>query len=94
MTHLRLGLLTILVCAAFYGCAPKQGPASAPSQSGAKPEPTSAPTAEAPPVVLEVPVAFWNDGKAQSQVDAAKADEEGLDGKALLEDYYSTVEGL
>jgi hypothetical protein len=28
-------------------------------------------------VVLEVPVAFWNDGKAQSQVDAAKADEEG-----------------
>jgi hypothetical protein len=28
-------------------------------------------------VVLEAPVAFWKDGRAQSQVDAAKADEEG-----------------
>jgi hypothetical protein len=33
--------------------------------------------AEGPPVVLEAPVAFWKDGRAQGQVDAAKADEEG-----------------
>ena len=73
MTHLRLGLLTILACAVFYGCAPKQGPASAPIESDAKP----APVAAAPPVVLEAPVAFWKDGGAQGQVDAAKAGEEG-----------------
>ena len=77
MTHLRLGLLTILACAVFYGCAPKQGPASAPIESDAKPAPSSAPVAEGPPVVLEAPVAFWKDGRAQGQVDAAKADEEG-----------------
>ena len=77
MTHLRLGLLTILACAVFYGCAPKQGPASSPIESDAKPVPSSDPAAEAPPVVLEAPVAFWKDGKAQRQVDAAKADEEG-----------------
>ena len=77
MTHLRLGLLTILACAVFYGCAPKQGPASSPIESDAKPVPSSDPAAEAPPVVLGAPVAFWKDGKAQGQVDAAKADEEG-----------------
>ena len=65
MTHLRLGLLTILACAVFYGCAPKQGPASAPIESDAKPAPSSAPVAEGPPVVLEAPVAFWKDGRAQ-----------------------------
>ena len=75
MTHLRLGLLTILACVVFYGCAPKQDPASAPIESDAKPEPSSASDDEAPPVVLEAPVAFWRDGKAQGQVDAAKADE-------------------
>ncbi|MBW1756045.1 MAG: hypothetical protein JRJ80_07725 [Deltaproteobacteria bacterium] len=77
MTHLRLGLLTILACVVFYGCTPKQDPASAPIESDAKPEPSSASDDEAPPLVLEAPVAFWRDGKAQGQVDAAKADEDG-----------------
>jgi len=77
VTHLRLGLLTILACVVFYGCAPKQGPASSPIESDAKPVPSSDPAAEAPPVVLDAPVAFWKDGKAQGQVDAARADEEG-----------------
>jgi hypothetical protein len=74
---LRLGLLTILVCAAFYGCTPKQDRATAPPQSDLQPEPSSGLAAEAPPVVLEAPVAFWKDGRAQGEVDAAKADEEG-----------------
>ena len=77
MTQLRWGLLTILACAVFYGCTPKQDPATAPSQSDARPAPTSDSVAEAPPVVLEAPVAFWKDGKLEGQVDAAKADEEG-----------------
>ncbi|MBW2627849.1 MAG: hypothetical protein JRE45_09525 [Deltaproteobacteria bacterium] len=57
MTHLRLGLLTILACAVL--------------------SPSSAAVAEPPPVVLQAAVAFWKDGKAQGQVDAARADEEG-----------------
>ncbi len=76
MAHVRLGLLTILACAVFYGCAPKQDPVTAPLESDAKPAPTAAP-AVADPVVLEDPVAFWNEGEAQAEVDAAKAAEEG-----------------
>jgi hypothetical protein len=49
---------------------------AAPPQSDAKAGPSSAAVAE-PPVVLDVPVAFWKDGKAEGQVDGAKADEEG-----------------
>jgi hypothetical protein len=74
---LRLGLLTILACAAFYGCTPKQAPATGPAGSDAKPEPSSDVAAEAPPVVLEAPVAFWKGGRSQGDVDAAKADEDG-----------------
>jgi hypothetical protein len=77
VTDLRLGLLTILACAAFYGCTPKQAPATAPAGSDAKPEASSDLAAEAPPVVLEAPVAFWNDGSSHGDVDAAEADEDG-----------------
>ena len=77
MTQLRLGLLTILACAVFYGCAPKQDPASAPIAGDTEPVPTADPVAEAPRPVLDVPVAFWKDGKSEGQVDAAKADQEG-----------------
>ena len=76
MTHLRPGLLTILACAVLFGCTPKQDRVAAPPQSDAKAGPSSAAVAE-PPVVLDVPVAFWKDGKAEGQVDGAKADEEG-----------------
>ncbi len=77
MTDLRLGLLTILACAAFYGCTPKQGPATAPAETDGKPESSSGVVAEAPSVVLEAPVAFWKDGDSQGEVDAAKADQAG-----------------
>jgi len=50
---------------------------TAPLESDAKPAPTSARRGAAPPPVLEVPVAFWKDGKAQGEVDATKADEQG-----------------
>jgi hypothetical protein len=74
---LRLGLLTILACAVLFGCTPNQDRLTAPPQSDAKAAPSSAAVAEPPPVVLQAPVAFWKDGKAQGQVDAARADEEG-----------------
>jgi hypothetical protein len=77
VTHLRLGLLTILVCAAFYGCTPKQDPATAPEPSDARPDPNPATAIEDPPVPLEAPVAFWKDGSSQGDVDAVKADEAG-----------------
>ncbi len=78
MTHLRLGLLTILVCAAFYGCTPKQEPATAGQpQTDAKPTPAERPGTDDPPVVLEAPVAFWKDGSSHGDVDAARADEQG-----------------
>ena len=76
MAQVRLGLLTILGCVVFYGCTPKQDPVTAPLESDAKPMPTSA-RSGSPPIVLEAPVPFWKDGRAQGQVDAAKADEEG-----------------
>ncbi|MBW2215183.1 MAG: hypothetical protein JRF48_12310, partial [Deltaproteobacteria bacterium] len=50
---------------------------TAPPESDAKAAPSSAAVAEPPPVVLQAAVAFWKDGKAQGQVDAARADEEG-----------------
>jgi len=77
VTHLRLGLLTILACAVLSGCTPNQDRLTAPPQSDAKAAPSSAAVAEPPPVVLQAPVVFWKDGKAQGQVDAARADEEG-----------------
>ncbi|MBW1761915.1 MAG: L,D-transpeptidase, partial [Deltaproteobacteria bacterium] len=77
MTHLRLGLLTILACAVLSGCTPNQDRLTAPPESDAKAAPSSAAVAEPPPVVLQAAVAFWKDGKAQGQVDAARADEEG-----------------
>jgi hypothetical protein len=81
VTHLRLGLLTILVCAAFYGCASKTDPATAPREGDPTSEPAPAePTA--PPVVLEAPIAFWDDGRTQGEVDAVKAH---TDGNLLLD---------
>ncbi len=77
MAYVRLGLFTILVCAAFYGCTPKQDPVAAPLESDANSAPPSDRAAEAPRPVLEAPVAFWKDGTAQGEVDAAKADQEG-----------------
>jgi hypothetical protein len=67
----------ILACAVFYGCTPKQDPATVPLDGDAKAAPTSAPTIDTDPEVLEDPVAFWKDGKAQGDVDAAKADAAG-----------------
>lgn len=75
--HWRLGICSVLGCVVFYGCTPKQGPVTAPVESEAQPEQTAAPRKEAEPVVLEDPVPLWKDGKAQGQVDAATADEDG-----------------
>lgn len=75
--HWRLGLCSVLGCVVFYGCTPKQGPVTAPVESEAQPEQTAAPRKEAEPVVLQDPVPLWKDGKAQGQVDAATADEDG-----------------
>ena len=77
MAHVRLGLLTILACAVFYGCTPKQDSVTAPLEGEATSAPTTAPTIDGEPVVLEAPVAFWDDGKSQGEVDAVRADEEG-----------------
>ena len=77
MTHLRLGLLIILVCVAFYGCAPKQDRAAAPTEGDRTAEPTAPTKANDPPLVLEAPVPFWKGGRAQGEVDAVKADEDG-----------------
>ncbi len=61
----RLGLLSILGCVVLYGCTPKQGPVTAPVESEAKPAGKAARNADPEPVVLQVPVAFWKDGKAE-----------------------------
>ena len=78
MDHVRLGLLTILACAAFYGCAPKQDSATAPVEGDSKrARRLPKPVAETEPEEMEDPVAFWGEGKAERQVDAAKADSRG-----------------
>ncbi|TNF59042.1 MAG: hypothetical protein EP303_08760 [Deltaproteobacteria bacterium] len=77
MANVRLGLLMILACVVFYGCTPKEDAATVPLDGDAQAAPTSAPTIDADPEVLEDPVAFWKDGKAQGDVDAAKADQAG-----------------
>ena len=77
MFYWRLGLLSILGCVVLYGCTPKQGPVTAPVESEAKPGRKAARNADPEPVVLQVPVAFWKDGKAEGEVDAATADEDG-----------------
>ena len=78
MGYVRLGLLTILACAAFYGCAPKQDSATAPVEGeGRRGKRLPKPVAETEPEVLQDPVAFWREGKTEGQVDAAKADTRG-----------------
>ncbi len=72
----------ILACAAVYGCTPKQDPGQAPVEQQARTAPTPTTKDKAPKVVLEAPVPFWNDGSAQGEVDAAKAE---LDGRLLLD---------
>jgi hypothetical protein len=78
--HVRLGLLSLFVCATVFGCTPKQDPATAPLEG----EPERArrlpqPVADgAPkPEVLDQPVSFWQGGRSDRQVDAAKADSRG-----------------
>ncbi|MGB5813413.1 MAG: hypothetical protein WBG86_22955, partial [Polyangiales bacterium] len=66
----------ILACAALCGCTPKQAPVEPPTEAS-KPI-VQAPTEEAPEVVLEDPVPFWDGGTNQGQVDAARAAEEGV----------------
>ncbi len=50
---------------------------AAPLESDAKPRPTSARGAATQPEVLAMPVPFWKDGRAEGEVDAAKADADG-----------------
>ncbi|MFW2388090.1 MAG: hypothetical protein ACN4G0_07130, partial [Polyangiales bacterium] len=50
---------------------------TAPLESDAKPSRRAARTGEAPPRVLESPVAYWAGGKTEAQVDAVLADQEG-----------------
>jgi hypothetical protein len=70
--------LTILACAAFYGCASKQDSATAPVEGeGRRARRLPKPVAETEPEVLQDPVAFWREGQNQRQVDAAKADAQG-----------------
>ncbi|MGB5351360.1 MAG: hypothetical protein WBN10_17270 [Polyangiales bacterium] len=77
MFHWRLGLWSVLGCVVLHGCTPKQGPVTAPVESEAKPAQSAARGTEAEPAVLQEPVAFWKDGKAQGEVDAVTADEDG-----------------
>lgn len=80
MGHVRLGLVAILVCAAVVGCTPKQDPATAPLEGDSKRArrlPTPVADASEEPEVLEQPVAFWDEGRIERQVDGAKADTEG-----------------
>ncbi|KPK51524.1 MAG: hypothetical protein AMJ63_12085 [Myxococcales bacterium SG8_38_1] len=78
MAHLRLALLTILTCAAFYGCASQQDPSTAPREGDAKrSKRLPQPVAEGEPESMAAPVAFWSAGKSERQVDAAKADTQG-----------------
>ena len=65
------------MCVAFYGCTPKQDPATAPPPGHSDPAPSARREAEAPAVVLQAPVAFWKGGSVEGKVDAAKADEAG-----------------
>jgi hypothetical protein len=75
---LRLALLTILTCAAFYGCASQQDPSTAPREGDAKrSKRLPQPVAEGEPESMAAPVAFWSAGKSERQVDAAKADTQG-----------------
>lgn len=81
MGHVRLGLVITLALAVVVGCTPKQDPATAPLEGETKrarrlPAPVvdSSPEAEA----LEDPVPYWDAGRADRQVDAAKADEQGF----------------
>ena len=80
MGHLRLGLVAIFACAAVAGCTPKQDPATAPIEGDSKrARRLPAPVADAmdEPEVLEQPVAFWDQGRSEGQVDGAKAATEG-----------------
>jgi len=78
VAHLRLALLTILTCAAFYGCASQQDPSTAPREGDAKrSKRLPQPVAEGEPESMAAPVAFWSAGKSERQVDAAKADTQG-----------------
>ncbi|MEM8608715.1 MAG: L,D-transpeptidase [Myxococcota bacterium] len=78
MDQVRAGLLTILACAAFCGCTPKQGTEPASESAPAEEPPAVAEPAEepTPEVVLEEPVALWENGASDRRVDAVKADEE------------------
>jgi hypothetical protein len=72
--------VTFLASAVVVGCASKQDPATATLEGDTKRArrlPT--PVADATPEreVLDEPVAFWESGRGDTQVDAAKADERG-----------------
>jgi hypothetical protein len=72
--------VTFLASAVVVGCASKQDPAAATLEGDTKRArrlPT--PVADATPEreVLDEPVAFWESGRGDTQVDAAKADESG-----------------
>jgi hypothetical protein len=71
----RLGLLTILGCAALHGCAPKQNPVTGEPQGSA--EPASASSSEAVSEVIEDPVTLWRDGNAEREVDRVRAKAQG-----------------
>jgi hypothetical protein len=72
--------MTILMSAVVCSCAPKQDAATAPLDEEKKrarrlPEPVTDTASE--PEALEEPVAYWESGQSDRQVDAAKADERG-----------------
>jgi len=70
--------MMILACGAFYGCASKQDPSTAPREGDAKrSKRLPKPVAEGEPEVMQDPVAFWAGGRSDGQVDAARADAQG-----------------